>query len=292
MGMIPRVLVPFALVLFCWPVPVPATWFGDLELAVTHDDNLNRAARSDDKRSDTFADVELAGIRPFDLRDWGTLDAGVVVSGRAHNRFHQLNRASIGLTLDFHRRMGLGPRAPWVGAHAGYHYDAVKDELREGRRQEVGVSAGRGFGDAWQLSGGVRYTRHAPRNVTREEGNAPQRVFRRETLTLTVDAEYLLANDWLLLAGFDVQDGDINASTTDPGLFDSDPPPWVHDPVFGGDFRLYRLDATAYGLHAGLSVPLGPRSSINLQARYTEVDAEGDIRYGAAQWRLSYLREL
>ncbi|WP_290648692.1 outer membrane beta-barrel protein [Aquisalimonas sp.] len=292
MSMTSKGLIPAAFVVLCLPVTAPAAWFGDLELAIAHDDNMNRAARAADERSDTFADVELVGARPFDLREWGTLDAGVVLSGRGHDRFHELNRASVGLTLDFHRRLGLGPQAPWVGAHGEFHYDRVKDDLRKARRQVVGVSAGRGFGDALQVSGGVTYTRQSPRNVTREEGNAPQRVFRLKTLTLSVDVDYLLANDWLLLAGFDIQDGDINASTTDPDLFDSEPPPWLQDPVFGRDFRTYRLDATVFGLHAGLSVPLSPRSSLNVQARYTEVDAQNDISYGATRWRLSYLREL
>lgn len=292
MGMTRKWLLAPVCVLLCWPVAATAAWFGDLELGVSHDDNMNRAASSGEARSDAFAEMELAGIRPFDLREWGTLDAGVVLAGRAHSRFHELDRVSAGLTLGYHRRVGLGPQAPWVGAHGEYHHDWVKDDLREARRQVVGVSAGRGFGDVWQVSGGVTYTRQSPRNVSRAEGNAPQRVFHLETLAMNLDAEYLMTNGWLLMAGLGVEDGDINASTTAPDLFDADPPPWLPDPVFGRDFRTYRLDATAYGLHAGLSVPLSPRSSFNLQARRTEVDAEGGISYGATRWQLSYLREL
>jgi opacity protein-like surface antigen len=292
MGSPIRRLTMLLLSLLLLPVPASASWFGDLALSLSHDDNLNRAALSDDERPDTFVDAELAWVRPFDLREHGVLDAGVGVSARLHDSFDDLNAFSLNVGLNYHRRFGLGPQALWLGGHLDYQYISVNDEWREGNRQSFGLSIGRGWGEAWQVSAGVAYSRQSPDNVDQTEGNAPYNVFRLSEYTLNLDLDYALNNGWLLLGGLDYLDGQINSSTTDPDLFEGESTPWVDDPVFGPDFRTYRLDATAMSYRLGLSIPTGKRASINLLARFTDVDAANDISYGATQWQLSYLREL
>jgi hypothetical protein len=292
MGLSPRGLMVVLLVLLCLSGRAEASWFGNLALALSYDDNLNRAALSDDERSDSFVDAELAWVHPFDLRQHGVLDAGVGLSARLHDRFDDLNVVAVDLGLAYHRRFGLGPQAPWLGAHVEYEYLSVNDEWREGNRRSLGLSMGRGWGEAWQLRAGIGYSRLAPDNVVRDEGNAPYNVFHLSKYTANIDLEYALNNGWLLLSGIDYLDGQINSSTTDPDLFEGDPPPWVDDPVFGPDFRTYRLDATALGYSLGVSIPIGHRASFNVLGRFTSVNADDDISYGATRWQFSYLREL
>lgn len=287
-----RSLAIMLLLLVCLPGRGEADWFADLAVSASHDDNINRAALSDDERSDTFLDAELAWVHPFDLREYGVLDAGLGVSARLHDRFDDLNQTGLDAGLAYHHRFGLGPQAPWLGAHVEYQYLSVVDELRQGNRQSLGVSMGRGWGEAWQFRTGLAYSRYSPDNVVRDEGNAAYNVFRLTEYKLDADIEYAFTNGWLLLGGLDYTDGHINSSTTDSNLFASDPPPWVDDPVFGPDFRTYRLEATALGFRLGLSLPLGDRASINLLTRFTDVDANNDISYGATRWQFSYLREL
>ena len=285
-------LMVMGLAVLCLSARTEASWFGDLALSLSHDDNLNRAALYQDERTDAFLDAELAWLRPFDLRTHGVLDAGVGLSARLHDRFDDLNFVALDVGLNYHRRFGLGPQALWLGGHVEYQYLSVNDEWREGNRQSLGLNIGRGWGDTWQASVGVAYSRQSPDNLDQAGGNAPYNVFRLSEYTLNVDVEYALNNGWLLLGGIDYMDGQINSSTTDPDLFEGDPPPWVDDPVFGPDFRTYRLDATALGYSLGVSIPIGHRASFNVLGRFTSVNADDDISYGATRWQFSYLREL
>ncbi|MDQ2070808.1 hypothetical protein [Natronospira bacteriovora] len=281
------------LLLAALPLDVTAmSWFGDVSVQLSHDDNLNRAAQAQDERSDTLLDAELAWLRPFDLREWGTLDATVAIGARLHDRFDDLNESRLVVSGHYHRRLGLGPQAPWIAAHLDYGYHGVKDEWREGTRQSIGASTGRGVGEHWQLRVGLAYDRQSPDNVRRDEGNAPYNVFRLSTLGLQTDLDYRMDNGWLWLSGLAYQRGDFNASTTDPDLFDDEQLPWLDDPVFGESFRTYRIDGQAWSVQAGVSIPLGDRASINLIGRFTDVTTDNDISYGATRWQLSFMQEL
>jgi len=89
-----------------------------------------------------------------------SLALNLVAESASHFRFSGLDNLGIGTRAQLRQKFGLGSDAPWAAfalsaLHRDYHYD-----YRNGWQYGAGLTAGKAFGERWDLSGSVNYDRY------------------------------------------------------------------------------------------------------------------------------------
>jgi hypothetical protein len=274
-----KLLLPLALTLGC-PVHAWAESIFGLEAGAFYDSNLTNAQVAQDVRGDlAFAATFYAGhFIPLDGGDSVTMTFDA--SSEVFNRFSGLNNLSLGATLSFRRKLGLGSTAPWVGVSASATRLNYADNVRSGWLYRGGLSVGRRVSTALDLRAEFSLERRTGDHATRSDADVSGAVFDQTNRNLALNANFSVSENTTLLAGLTRRVGDVVVTTiTDiPGI-DSVSSAETRDPVFGPDAVAYKLRAASNIMSIGVSRAVDRNASVNVRAQRQFTYGAGDNNY-------------
>ena len=243
---------------------VSATWIFDTDVGVLYDSNVGLGKLGRDIHSDTALNASVSAGRAMQIDDRNVVSLTGDVNGTAWDRFSGLNNVSLGLTTAFRSKLGVGPEVPWVriaGSAARQEYDI---DVRDGWRYRLGGAIGKRFGERWDVRADYAFDKFLADHDRAVTPLLPGDVFDVTSHTFSGRAVFLYNEAISLAGGYALREGDVVATTRrNPQIFAASSA-LTTDRAFGHDTFAYKIDATTHILSAGLSVVLGPRSSLNL----------------------------
>ena len=257
-----------------------AEWGFDANAGLEHSDNVSNAVEAADKKSDNSATVGVSGSMFRQLGDNTGLGVGLVAESASYFRYSGLNNLGIGIRGQLRQKFGLGSDAPWAALalralHRDYHYD-----YRDGWQYDAGVSAGKTFGERWNLSAFVKYDRYETDKQQPEVlPGVSAAAYDVAGWTFGARTAFLLMQRDTLSFLASRRHGTVTAVTPiDPEILEYSSAVAL-DPVFSGNPIAYRISTDTDTLSLNWSHALGRHSSFNLG--YVYLRSKGDEELGA-----------
>jgi hypothetical protein len=263
--------------------------FHGAEAGLFHDDNVSRAQRNLGVLSDwgLNANATLGWSIPIGER------SSFSVSGTARTtqfkRFSSLDVLSLGGTLAYHTKFGLGPFVPRASVSGSVAAERYGDTARDGQRTRLSFDLGRRVSEEWDVSAGFAMDRHVADNVPPPTPLFSRDVYSIRGRTLFARAEYTLSARWLGFAAVSTRRGDVvSSSFREPSVFIHSAA-LANDPAFGPDHVAYRLGGRTGSATVGASLATSPRSSLNLALTHETTAAQSGIAYRSTYLNASFL---
>jgi len=248
------VLAPALTLALAATSPANASWVGELQTGVTGDDNVNRARRGVDARSDGAATFSgFAGGR-LQLSTNGSLTILGTLGAAAFDRFDGLDHVTPGGSIAYTVKTRMGAGAPWIQVGASAARDDLRDAARDGWLYQGRVRGG------WQAGAAVNLT--AEGSWSRRTADADAFEQRSTALSLRADAA-----PWRRIAlhgSYEIRRGDVTSSSPKDPEARAAAKTLLPDAVFGPGFVAYRLEATSHDLKVGLNVAAGRHASFDV----------------------------
>ena len=238
-------------VLFLVHAAAHAEWIVDAGGDIVHEDNLTRATRGADRRSDVALSPVLSIGHYVQLSGATSLLASADFRGSLYPRFERLSNVSSALTLGVRQKFGLGASAPWLRVFATGGALDYGDNLRDSVLADAGVQAGKRLSERFDVQGGYTY----------ERLDARSRVFDQESHTLALRGGAALTGALQLTLGYAVRWGDLVVHRTPaPGAARTSHTRVVN--TFDTPLEAVRIDATTHIFSATASYALTPRAAL------------------------------
>lgn len=258
----------------------------DGELALTHDDNVNRGAGSQNERSDNILSAGINLSQSFRLGESSGL---LLRAGGRHSeyaRYHDLSNLVLTAEAIYRAQPVPGYSTPVFDIALGVDQLIYRDsDIRDGQiaRLDAGLSsrltdrirvrAGAGLDKRWAKDGDVYDMSHRKLNLR---------------------LDYRLPSNSTITMGFSRIFGDqVFTAMPGPGLGPG--PSYINsanaidqDPVFGTS-NAYRFDAISNHVSLGFNLPINSDNSLDISAELAEIDADGGNNYRNKQLRFSWL---
>ena len=230
-----------------------AEWIVDAGSDIVYEDNLTRATRPADRRSDIALSPALAIGHYWQLADATSLLATADFKGSLYPRFERLSNISSALTLGVRQKFGLGAAAPWLRAFATGGAVDYGDSLRDSVLVDAGVQVGKRLTERFDVRGGYTYERLDARSP----------VFDQQSHTLALRGGAVVTDALQLTLGYAVRWGDLVVHRTPaPGAVQTSHTRVVN--TFDTPLEAVRIDATTHIVSAAASYALTPRAALSL----------------------------
>ena len=238
-------------------VVAEAEWIIDAEGGLVYEDNLNRATRQADRKSD-IALVPAGSIGYyFQLTDATSLLASADFKGSVYPHYDRLSNLAATVTLGVRHKFGLGAFAPWVRVFATGGALDYGDDVRDSAVVDFGFQVGKRLWDRFELQGGYVY----------ESLDAGNGVFDGESHTVSLKGNIGLTDAIQLILGYAVRWGDLvvhRAATPGAAL----PPHSRIVDTFDTPMLALRIDATTHLFSAAASYAFTPHAALTLGYQY------------------------
>lgn len=250
----------------------------DIEMGYRFDDNLSRGEMQRDQLSDQALDFGLnAGFTQMLTPNSG-LRLNVFARQTTQQRYHDLDRLSLGAEARYRIQPVAGYTAPWIELGAGYEHQDYRDsDLREGEVWNATLQLGKRFTD--RIAGRI--------GLGREWRDASDLdVFEWQRTRQFVLLEYKAGLDSTLYLQLQREDGDQVFTATPGPAYRTYAKAYADDPAFGVR-RAYRMDAISRSLDLGWHLPFKV-GAMDLGVRHFQADADGGHTYEDSELRLGW----
>jgi hypothetical protein len=271
------------------PLHAHADRIAEVQAGMAYDSNLNNGEQRSDLRGDLAYRLATSQGLYLPAAEYG----GATLTGdlglQSYQRFSGMDNLSLGATLGYRSKFGLGPAAPWASVYASAARLDFKDSIRNGWQYYAGVRVGRRLDERWDVNAELRLDHRDASNGTAVVPGIPGNVFNLKGASATLNAAYAWDEKLQLAAGYGYRHGDV-AATTRPGatiFFAS--AAIAADPVFGPDFFAYRLRASSQSASLHASQALNAHSSLNLGMQRQLTHGDGGNNYAKNLFDLTYL---
>jgi hypothetical protein len=265
------------------------TRFG-VDAALTHDNNVNRAAYAGEEQTDEILAVEGYAARSFRLSN----RSGVVVQGglrlREHREFGDLSNVAALGRVAYRFQPSPGFTGAWIELAGTIEALRYRDsELRDGYVQSGSVSVGKYFTDRIRIGAGLGLDQREGK-----EGALYDLSTTRGWLTL----DYRVTPEITVYGSTTWIQGDHVFTANDPAtqaqLIDY-ADVYVPDPAFADAFGgvpplAYRMEATTMLFEAGVNIPIKGNQALDFGASWYDSETDqGGGKYDGAIFRIGYL---
>lgn len=276
-----RVSCALTAMLLLGSVHAQAEWFGSAATAVTFDDNVSRAQRSSDIRSDHSFLLHAVGGYHHQLDG----NSGISLSMQAEREwfvhYEDLSAVRVGPAVALRTKLGLGPQAPWLRLSASALRLEHDDDLRRGWLFEIAAAGGARLTERLALFGEARMEKRRADHSEPVVRNISGAVFDIDGYSASVGGDYALSRATAVSLSYSYRVGDVVSSTRRNAAIFGASDAIARDPAFGPDVIAYRLRARSHVLDLRVSHALGERTSINLSmARSFTYGNGGNDYYG------------
>ena len=143
-----------------------AEWFADAGTAFFHDDNVSRAQRGSDIRSDHALVVHASGGYYMQLTDRTGATLAATVRREQFSHYPGLSHVGVGPSASVRTKLGLGPAAPWARLEASALRLEYDNDVRTGWLFGLAGAAGMRVHERLDVRAELRLER---RNADREQ---------------------------------------------------------------------------------------------------------------------------
>ena len=237
------------------------------ELGVVNDDNLTRAEDTEDQIKDTSVWFGISMGKRAQINASDRVSATVDFKNSTFLENHKLNNYSIGLSIGYFHKLGLGADAAWWRVFGSAARQDWRESARDGSNYELGVQAGKRVGGLVDAS--VVYSlQNRTGHTLGISGSIP--VFRAATLSV----------------GYGLRRGDVTIHNEYYWPPDSE---WMYVRTFDERMAAYRVPAQTSFFTATFTWPLDDASALylNTERQDTQWDT---LRYPNDIWRLGITR--
>jgi hypothetical protein len=273
-----------------WSATTHAEWLYDVDAGVRYESNLNRAEQQADIRADAAATLLASGGYFFALTGADGLTLDLHAAGDAWHRFHGLDQISVGGTVAYKHKFGVGYSVPWLALAFSASHDDSRSAIRDSAAYEASAELGQRFSESFDASIGAVYDRRDADKDLPVVPGISGRVFDVRGKSAFVRAGYAISEQLQVGANFAVRRGDVVSTTRQNLAIFLASDAIAADPAFGDDFFAYRLRGTTRTASLSASWALSDHSSLNL--RYaderTRAYDELDYRGGTAELSFTY----
>jgi len=262
---------------------VRAEWFADAGAAFVHDDNVSRAQRATDIRSDHALVAHASAGHYVQLTDrtGATLAASMRREQFAH--YAGLSHFAVGPSASIRTKLGLGADAPWVRLGASALRLEYDNDVRTGWLFALAAAAGVRVHERVDLRAELRLERRLADRKEQLVTGVSGAAFDLDGAAVVLGADFTLTRDTLVSAAYTYRKGDVVSSTRRNRDVFVASDAIARDPAFGPDIIAYRLDARSHVFELGVSQALGSRLSANFGvARSLTYGRGGNDYYGTA----------
>jgi hypothetical protein len=217
----------------------------------------------------------------FPLNSGGDISLGGEVQSEVFNRYSGLNNQSLGATLGWQKKWGLGPFVPLTAAALSSTRLNFSNSIRNGWRHQLTLTARQRLSEHWKLGGDYVFERRAAHSLEQEVPGMSGDVFSQSSQSLKLNAEYAWSDTLLFDFGYLSRRGDVVATTQihrGSTIFGSSKA-IAEDPVFGSDFYAYRLTGTTQGLSLDACFVLSRKGLLTFGVQHMVTHGAGGNNY-------------
>ncbi len=272
-------------------------WYGELQVAYGHEDNISRSYKSVDQVSDEIASVTIGGGHSRKLGVSGQLILSGYVTQTTHDEFDDLDNLATSLGVDYTYAPNAGYDSVWyriVSNATWFEYE--NSDPREGLLLDIDVSANKRFTP--RLTGHLGYRYHDFRFVGKssqeEDAHA---AFDRDAGEVYAGLDFQVTQFVFLFGEYSFRQGDIVSTVSQdptgapPDAYDAQ----TLDPVFDDpctrrcNFRYaYRQNGDVHLASVGVAFPLGI-FNVDISGSYFESDGDNGKTYRDYLYKLGVL---
>lgn len=283
------------------PVSSSANVFSQLNLSVGNESNVPRGLDADHELESQFLQLGFSGGKFFQLGLNDSLTLSSSITANHYRKTSGFDSYALGGQAEFIHKFGFGAYAPRLGFSVGASRNFMAGRVRDSFGKTAQLSLSKRFTPALMLRVGIDYEDIESPMVEADaatlsfgydpELRLPFELFSYHGKAAFVDGEYAFANGWLLEGRLRRIDGGTVSSTTQPTLpLYKRARAFYSDPAFDSGWFAYLLDAMTNEWSAGLSVPTGTDSSINLRATWHDSKSSAGGSYENSIITVGYVR--
>lgn len=230
-------------------------WIASTQVSITDIDNLNTSAFSNDKVADQQLFLSANLGRFYQLSNTSRFHVALDLSTQSYQDTSAMNEVAYGINTGFRHKFGLGFDVPYVQINLNILEHNVKAKGWSRSLADVSFELGKHFSQRLSLASKFTYNVMKGKSGPVIVAGLPSNPFDQNYWQLTLFADYLLAQDWLLSANYTYRDGDMNSACTVENvaivLANEQVDAITQDTIFGG--CVYRLTTTGSRYSANLS---------------------------------------
>ncbi len=252
-----------------------------IEAGFRWEDNLSLSPASRDKVSDLTTHVSAAGNFGLVNTDTDQFTLGINAHYDHLSNTGDLSNYGAQLALIYRHNFGANFNAPWLSVGVDGQVIRFKDsDVRDGYIMNSTVTIGRQLNPKVELSGGYRYflRRSNLDDLTQMQINwQSAEVFDLNRNNIFAHINYAASETMTIYADINYFDGDVAASGrtfSNGGGFPRD-----NDPVFGDDYKVWKIDATGFDLMLGVTSNLTDQLSMDAFVAYLSAKGESNNDY-------------
>jgi hypothetical protein len=271
------------------PLAAHADRISDFEAGVAYDNNLSNGSL----RGDTHGDLAVTAATsqgvfiPVGDFDSATLTGNL--RAQSYDRFSGMNNLSLGTTLSYRKKFGLGLTAPAISASLSAARLDFQNDIRSGWQYNAACRFSQRLDERWSIGAELAFDKRTDNHGVAVVPGISGDVFKIDGRNASVNAEYAWDDKTSVSLAYGYRSGDV-VSTTRPNfaIFRASAA-IVADPVFGLNEFAYRLHAVSQLASLHFSRALNGNSSLNLGLQRQYSRGEGGNNYGKNIVELSYL---
>jgi hypothetical protein len=269
--------------------PACAERIADMDAGVSYDNNVSNGKFRSDVHGDLALEASTSQGVVSQFTDSNSVSATADLRGQSYTRFEGLNNLSLGGSLGYRDKFGVGALAPWISATLSAARLEYQNSVRNGWQYNAGMRAGKRLDERWNVGAEISYDRRTADHTASLVPGISGAVYDINGRSAGINAGYAWSNKLLLSTSYTFREGDVVSTTRpNPGIFFSSEAV-AQDPAFGPGEFAYRLHAAAQILALRASQAVGRNSSLNLGFLRQLTRGDGGNNYVKNVVDLSYL---
>lgn len=255
----------------------------NFDTKLKYDNNLTNAQFSSDIVGDALVAANVNAGYYFQLSDFNSLRIQGEFGGEAYNTYHGLNNVSLGGSIFFKRKWGLGLCAPWTGVSFSAARLNYNEQVRDGWQYQVQLSAGKRIAEHLDLWADIALQKRTADNYTEVDLGVSGATFDTFNKVLKLDAVYAFDDRTFLTLGYQLRHGDIVSTT----INESPAGTWTSnivkavalDPTFGPNAEAYTIRGTTHTFGMRISTVLSTNTVLGFEYQRYIAHGAGNINY-------------
>ncbi len=279
-----KFLLPFIFFLLAPPSFANVEIDGDLSIGTN--DNIANAVSDYDIFDDRFLSGNLNVAKLW----VPATSKSILLSGhlgvQQFNHSGGLDRRSLGGSVSYIQRMGMGAYAPRFSISMRADYRDFDSDIRDGWLYRTGINLEKRFTPALHARVGFTHEKRTAekQNATPYVHTISGDVFNQSNNEFSAAIDYTLINNSMLSARYTYRDGEIDASTNPGSAF------FAFSKAIAQDHQLcdscqkyvvYLINAASHGFVIDWNWPLGNDSSVSASIERRITDTDGNNTYTA-----------
>jgi hypothetical protein len=280
------------LLLSLLPGSVQAQAFADVQAELVHNDNLTRAERDVDVKTDSAAAVTVIGGIRLQPGTYTGLTFTGTLNRTQFRRYTGLSSWEAGLYANLSHKFGIGDRAPTLSLEIGAARNEYNRGLRDAWVYRADLRLQKRLTSTFNLSGGLRYEeRDGDHNVPRVIPIAPRpgNSWDVRSHGFFLSAEQDLGAATWVSAMYQLQDGDVVSTSAAYLKIFNTATAITLDPLYGAAAVAYRIPAHTHVFALDLNRAVFDSSTLYLGFEYQQTHGRNGIDYDVGLVRSGFI---